>query len=214
MGRRRGRPHADACAPFGFGFAESSLRKLRFLRRISRQSLDCLRVRLSRAAIPLREVRSACGGDAARGLHVCVLRFSARLHSARMLAHPSGSASPNLPSASLRRISADSSPSAMRHPSANAACMAWSRSSRRPATPPRGVWRTAAPNLLRPRGRRTSPSHANGTCRFSTAQALRLRLPVPQMRYALKWLISLTSPTRPIRHTISQPAICPASPCH
>ena len=71
---------ADACAPFGFGFAESSLRKLRFLRRISRQSPDCRRgrvhrhasrrpkrVRLKAAAFPAQHIRSALSQGMAGG---------------------------------------------------------------------------------------------------------------------------------------------------
>ena len=54
--------------------------------RPARQSRDCLRGR------PLRAIRTVGAPRATAG-------------NARMLAHPSGSASPNLPSASLRRIS-------------------------------------------------------------------------------------------------------------
>ena len=68
--------------------------------RTARQSRDCLRVR------PLSDPPP--------------------LHGAA-LAHPSGSASPNLPSASLRRISANPPSSARGNPSAATARLAWSR---------------------------------------------------------------------------------------
>ena len=66
-------PRADAYAPFGFGFAESPLRKLRFLRRISPQSEDCVRARPFRVADLFASVRSA------RPLAVTSLRSCARL---------------------------------------------------------------------------------------------------------------------------------------
>ena len=52
------------------------------LRRISRQSEDCLRVRPPRSATALRKGRSAVGGDAARGWHGRVGGSGTARHSA------------------------------------------------------------------------------------------------------------------------------------
>ena len=95
--------------------------------RTARQSRDCLRVRPLSDPPPLHGAARLAGAFFAT-VGTGARRFSSRLHSARMLAHPSGSAhrlaapsgalragslrskllrciSPNLPSASLRRIS-------------------------------------------------------------------------------------------------------------
>ena len=94
--------------------------------RTARQSRDCLRVRPLSDPPPLHGAARLAGAFFAT-VGTGARRFSARLHSARMLAHPSGSASPNLPSASLRRISANPPSSAMANPSAATARLAWSR---------------------------------------------------------------------------------------
>ena len=94
--------------------------------RTARQSRDCLRVRPLSDPPPLHGAARLAGAFFAT-VGTGARRFSARLHSARMLAHPSGSASPNLPSASLRRISANPPSSARGNPSAATARLAWSR---------------------------------------------------------------------------------------
>ena len=94
--------------------------------RTARQSRDCLRVRPLSDPPPLHGAARLAGAFFAT-VGMGARRFSSRLHSARMLAHPSGSASPNLPSASLRRISANPPSSARGNPSAATARLAWSR---------------------------------------------------------------------------------------
>ena len=76
--------------------------------RTARQSRDCLRVRPLSDPPPLHGAARLAGAFFAT-VGTGARRFSSRLHSARMLAHPSGSASPNLPSdaSHLRRISAN-----------------------------------------------------------------------------------------------------------
>ena len=69
-----------------FAPCAASLRKLRFLRRISPQSEDCVRARPFRVADLFASVRSACGGDTARGGTFAGLRLAASLHSSA--AHP------------------------------------------------------------------------------------------------------------------------------
>ena len=96
-------------------------------------------------------------------------RFSARLHSARMLAHPSGSASPNLPSdaSHLRRISANPPSSARGNPSAATARLAWSRSLPAPIA---SVPAASCPSRRRIRSGPVAgtprPLRAIGTCPF------------------------------------------------
>ena len=68
-GRLAASSPADACAPFGFGFAKSSLRKLRFLRRISRQSPDCRAGASPSPCIPPPQAGSAKGGGIPRPAH-------------------------------------------------------------------------------------------------------------------------------------------------
>ena len=94
--------------------------------RTAPQSSDCVRVRSLPSPAHFASLRSAAGA-VGRAVGTGARRFAARLHSARMLAHPSGSASPNLPSASLRRISANPPSSATVNPSAATARLAWSR---------------------------------------------------------------------------------------
>ena len=107
---------STACAPLRPNRASPCAERAGASVRTARQSKDCLRVRPPRSATALRKGRSACGGDAARGWHGRVGGSGTARHSARMLAHPSGSASPNLPSASLRRSPADSAFPGMRNP--------------------------------------------------------------------------------------------------
>ena len=87
----------------------------------------------------------------------------------RMLAHPSGSASPNLPSdaSHLRRISADPPSSARGDPSAATARLAWSRCLPAPIA---SVPAASCPSRRRIRSGPVAgtprPLRAIGTCRF------------------------------------------------
>ena len=116
--------------------------------------------RISHRCVPLKGAVGRAVGTGAR-------RFSARLHSARMLAHPSGSASPNLPSASLRRISANPPSSARGNPSAATARLAWSRSLPAPIA---SVPAASCPSRRRIRSGPVAgtprPLRAIGTCPF------------------------------------------------
>ena len=95
---------STACAPLRPNRASPCAERAGASVRTARQSEDCLRVRPPRSAIALRKGRSACGGDAARGWHGRVGGSGTARHSA----------------------TADSAFPAMRNPSANAPCMAWS----------------------------------------------------------------------------------------
>ena len=95
---------STACAPLRPNRASPCAERAGASVRTARQSEDCLRVRPPRSATALRKGRSAVGGDAARGWHGRVGGSGTARHSA-----PADSAFP-----------------AMRNPSANAPCMAWS----------------------------------------------------------------------------------------
>ena len=134
--------------------------------RTARQSRDCLRVRPLSDPPPLHGAARLAGAFFAT-VGTGARRFSARLHSARMLAHPSGSASPNLPSASLRRISANPPSSARGNPSAATARLAWSRSLPAPIA---SVPAASCPSRRRIRSGPVAgtprPLRAVGTCPF------------------------------------------------
>ena len=136
--------------------------------RTARQSRDCLRVRPLSDPPPLHGAARLAGAFFAT-VGTGARRFSARLHSARMLAHPSGSASPNLPSdaSHLRRISADPPSSARGNPSAATARLAWSRSLPAPIA---SVPAASCPSRRRIRSGPVAgtprPLRAIGTCPF------------------------------------------------
>ena len=136
--------------------------------RTARQSRDCLRVRPLSDPPPLHGAARLAGAFFAT-VGTGARRFSARLHSARMLAHPSGSASPNLPSdaSHLRRISANPPSSAIGNPSAATARLAWSRSLPAPIA---SVPAASCPSRRRIRSGPVAgtprPLRAIGTCLF------------------------------------------------
>ena len=139
---RRVRPHADACAPFGFGFAESSLR-------FAPAHFSTIGRLPSGASASLRH-RSAQRPLGCRG------RCGARLARARWRLWDG---SP------LRHRGFRFSPRCAIHPRMR---LAWlgRDTSLRPATPPRGVLRIPAQNPLWPRGqRRPIPPALFARCR-------------------------------------------------
>jgi hypothetical protein len=173
---------ADACAPFGFGFAESSLRKLRFLRRIPtvlaremrRPALRPPRsaiVRLRSGAVASRSgaFRIAAfrdGGGGPRGWHGRAAVFGAPPLRADACA-PFGF---GFAESSLRFASAHFRESAFirdglsirRYGALGLVAMPPCANRIRPG----GVLPLAASDSLWPRGRHASPLRAIGTCPF------------------------------------------------
>ena len=93
--------------------------------------------------------------------------------------------------AARHSATADSAFPAMRNPSANAPCMAWSIDrarplSLRPATPPRGVLRISARNPLWPRGHRR-PSRPRYSQNVGASVAACTSRSAPSMSLALSW---------------------------
>ena len=103
---------------------------------------------------------SAVGAGISRPAHsvsACAWTSATRRLSARMLAHPSGSASPNLPSASLRRIPA--------HPPCfpSAPCIRICTAGRSVAKPPVASGRTSAAPVASGRRCALAPMHRSAS---------------------------------------------------
>ncbi len=146
--------------------------------RTAPQSLDCVRGRSLPGPAHFASLRSAAGA-VGRAVGTGARALPCGGHSARMLAHPSGSASPNLPSESfafcgafpLARAAMDArlirpwATSGLVGIPPVAACRPWSamRASRRPCA-------------LRPRSRRASAGALFAHVRFCGARSARLTL--------------------------------------
>ena len=143
----------SACAPLRPNRASPCAERAGASVRTARQSEDCLRVRPPRSATALRKGRSASGGDAARGWHGRVGGSGTARHSA----------------------TADSAFPAMRNPSANAPCMAWSIGrARSPCALQRRLAASCASRRRIRSGHVVSAAHPARAIRRMSAQALPL----------------------------------------